>query len=322
VTEVRVRIAVPTFRRPDDLELLLPRLLEQAAHSARTDAGGTFSTRVLVVDNDPAGSAAGVAAEFAGEGVEYVREDWAGIAAARNRAMDESSADRLLVMIDDDELPQPRWLDALLDTWSREQAALVAGRVIASFESDLDPWIAAGDFFTRRNLTTGAEITVSAAGNVLLDLDQVRRLGIRFDESLGLSGGEDTLFSRQLHAAGGRMVWCAESVIHDRVPFSRMSRSWVLRRARSHGSTAVRVDLMLASTAGRLRVRTRRLIGGMLRVGLGVGRFLAGWVVRSPRHQARGLRAAMRGVGMITAVLGMRNEEYARPVKVLVDASR
>ena len=24
------------------------------------------------------------------------------------------------------------------------------------------------------------------------------------------------------------MVWCAESMIHDRVPVSRMSRSWVL----------------------------------------------------------------------------------------------
>ena len=323
MTEVRVRIAVPTFRRPNDLEHLLPQVLEQASHSARGGAGRTYSIRLLVVDNDPLGSAAGVAARFAESGVDYFREDRPGIAAARNRAMDESSADRLLVMIDDDELPQPRWLDALLDTWSREQAALVAGRVIARYASDLDPWIAAGDFFVRRNLTTGAEITVSAGGNVLVDLDQVRRLGIRFDESLGLSGGEDTLFSRQLHAAGGRMVWCAESVIHDLVPASRMSRSWVLRRARSHGGAAVRIDLMLASGAGRrLWIRARRLIGGMVRVGLGVGRFLAGLVLRSPRHQARGLRAAMRGVGMITAVLGIRHEEYARPVKVLVDASR
>ncbi len=277
---------------------------------------------MLVVDNDPLGSAAEVAAAFAEQGVEYVREDRPGIAAARNRAMDESAADRLLIMIDDDEFPQPEWLSSLLDTWSTEQAALVSGRVVAQYESDPDPWIEAGDFFTRRNLATGAEITVSAGGNLLLDLDQVRRLGIRFDESLGLSGGEDTLFSRQLHAAGGRMVWCAESVIHDRVPTSRMSRRWVLSRARNHGNAAVRVDLMLASSAARrFWIRARRLIGGLLRVALGGARFVAGLLVRSSRHQARGLRAAMRGTGMVRGSMGLAYQEYARPAGTLVDVA-
>ena len=321
MTKVGVTIAVPTFRRPRDLALLLPRLLEQASRLS-TPSDQVYLIRVLVVDNDPLGSAAEVAAALAESGVAYVREDRAGIAAARNRAMDESAADRLLIMIDDDELPQPRWLEALLETWGTERAALVAGRVIAHYESDLDPWIAAGDFFTRRNLATGTEIAVSAGGNLLLDLDQVRRLGIRFDESLGLSGGEDTLFSRQLHAAGGRMVWCAESIICDRVPESRMSRGWVLRRARSHGNDDVRVDLMLASTAPhRMWLRARGLIGGLLRIGLGGGRFVAGMVMTSQRHQARGLRAAMRGTGMIRGAMGVPYEDYARPDGVSVDVT-
>ena len=321
MNEVRATVAVPTFRRPLDLELLLPRLLQQAYHAGRTTAEN-YLVRVLVVDNDPLGSATEVAAAFADAGCGVRARGPAGIAAARNRAMDEAAADRLLIMIDDDELPsRDGWLRCC-DTWSTEQAALVAGRVVAEYESDPDPWIVAGEFFTRRNLATGAEITVSAGGNLLLDLDQVRRLGIRFDESWGSCGGEDTLFSRQLHAAGGRMVWCAESVIHDRVPTSRMSRGWVLRRAGSHGNAAVRVDLMLASSAaGRLWIRARRLIGGLLRVGLGGARFVAGLLVRSRRHQARGLRAAMRGTGMVRGSVGLAYQEYARPAGMLVDVA-
>jgi hypothetical protein len=162
-------------------------------------------------------------------------------------------------------------------------------------------------------MPTGTEIDVAAAGNLLLDLDQVRRAGVRFETTLGLAGGEDTLFSRALVRAGGTMVWCDESAAVDFVPPERMTRAWVLTRAWSHGNAAVLTDLRLTPEASaRLVVRTRWSARGLVRIAGGVTRWCVGLLTRSPRHRARGLRAACRGAGMVGGACGLAFVEYAR----------
>ncbi|WP_409329159.1 glycosyltransferase family 2 protein [Trujillonella humicola] len=305
---VRVTVAVPTFRRPEDLAELLPRLLEQVAE---VGAGGGYAAEVLVVDNDPAGSAAAVVAAV--PGVRYVVETRPGIAAVRNRAMDEAAGSRLLAFIDDDERPCENWLGALLATWAGSGAAAVSGRILADYTGDVDPWILAGRFFVRRRMPTGTEIDVAATGNLLLDLAQVRAAGTRFESALGLAGGEDTLFSRSLAHAGARMVWCDESAAVDRVPADRLTRRWVLTRAWSHGNATVLTELRLTpGTAARLGIRARGVLRGLLRIGGGGARWGLGVLTRSLTHQARGARAVLRGLGMVGGGLGVVYEEYAR----------
>jgi succinoglycan biosynthesis protein ExoM len=305
---VRITVAVPTYRRPDDLRAALPLLLEQARGTA-----DRYVADVLVVDNDPGRSGAAVVAELAAPELRYVAEPTPGIAAVRNRAIDEAAGSRLLAFIDDDERPMTGWLDALVTTWTATGAAAVSGRILAEYAGELDPWIRAGDFFVRRSLPTGTGIDVAATGNLLLDLEQIRRFGVRFSSALGLGGGEDTLFSRTLARAGGRMVWCDESVAVDRVPLSRMTRSWVLTRAWSHGNAAVLTELRLADgPGGRPAVRLRGMARGLLRVAGGAARWAWGALVRSDRHRARGLRALCRGAGMVGAACGVVFQEYAR----------
>jgi succinoglycan biosynthesis protein ExoM len=309
---VRVTIAVPTYRRPEDLRVALPLLLAQAREVGGR-AGGRYLADVLVVDNDAEGSGGAVVAESGAPDVRYVVEPTPGIAAVRNRAMDEAADTRLLAFIDDDERPLESWLAALVDTWERTGAAAVSGRILAEYAGELDPWIGAGDFFVRRSMPTGTPIDVAAAGNLLLDLDQVRRFGVRFASTLGMGGGEDTLFSRTLARAGGRMVWCDESAAVDRVPLQRMTRAWVLTRAWSHGNAAVLTELRLASgPRARAGLRVLWTGRGFVRVAGGAVRWLWGTVRRSDRHRARGLRAVCRGAGMVGAACGVIYEEYAR----------
>jgi glycosyltransferase involved in cell wall biosynthesis len=306
---VRITVAVPTFRRPDDLRAGLPMLLAHA-REVTADPSGRYVADVLVVDNDPGRSAEATVAEL---GARYVCEPTPGIAAVRNRALDEAAGTRLLAFIDDDERPEPGWLARLVETWEASGAAVVSGRILADYAGELDPWIRAGDFFVRRSMPTGTPIDVAAAGNLLLDLDQVRASGVRFESPLGMGAGEDTIFSRALVATGARMVWCNESAAVDFVPLSRLSRRWVLTRAWSHGNATVRVDLWLtAGRLARLRVRARGVVRGLLRVGGGALRWAWGVLSRSLRHQARGLRAVLRGAGMISGAFGVVYEEYAR----------
>lgn len=307
---VRVTVAVPTYRRPGDLRELLPLLLDQAREVA---SDGRYVVDVLVVDNDPAHSGAATVAGTAAPELRYVSEPTPGIAAVRNRALEEAGDARLLAFIDDDERPRPGWLQHLLDTWASNGAAAVAGRIVARFTEEPAPWLRAGDLFARRSMPTGTAIDVAAAGSLLLDLDQVRSLGVGFDAALGLGGGEDNLFTRSLVRAGGRIVWCDESVAVDPVPAERMTRDWLRRRAWSHGSGTVVIDLHLARHAPvRWGRRARWLVGGVLRVLAGLLRWGWGAVGGDGRRRTRGWWAAVRGAGMVAGACGLVYEEYAR----------
>ncbi|WP_181800775.1 glycosyltransferase family 2 protein, partial [Microbacterium sp. H6] len=262
---IRVTIGVPTYRRPELLRALLRTLPERIAECA--DLGVTVD--VLVVDNDPSGSAREVAAG-ASVPVRYVVEPEPGIVAARNRLLDECADRDLLAFIDDDEVPRERWLSALIEVWREHGADAVMGRVISVFDEDVDPWLLASGTFRRPPRETGTVLQVAAAGNLLLDLRSIRRLGLRFDPSLGLGGGEDTLFSRQLARRGGLIVWCNESETEDLVVAARLSRAWAAQRAFSSANAGTRIQLQL--TDGKIRrgvLRLRALVGGVARIVVG-----------------------------------------------------
>ncbi|NEM89974.1 glycosyltransferase family 2 protein [Galbitalea soli] len=305
----RILLVSLTFKRPEDLRAILPKLVEQAES---VDA----EVEILIVDNDPDGGAEDSVRGFAGTTaivVSYVHEPHPGIVAARNRALAEAAHHDILVFIDDDERPLEGWLDHLLETWRRYSPAAVVGAVISEYASEPDPWLAAGRFFDRRRLPTGTPITVFATNNLLLDLRRVRAAGVRFDERFGLTGGSDTLFSRQLAARGGALVWCDEAVVVDMVPDDRLTRSWVLRRAYRSGNSWTRTSLALEVTAlGRLRVRASVAPRGFVRVLGGSVQAALGRLTGSLSHQARGARTRARGAGMLAGAVGSVYAEYRR----------
>ncbi|MBX0299472.1 glycosyltransferase family 2 protein [Cryobacterium sp. 1639] len=301
----RVTIAVLTYQRPRDLAELLPALVRQAEE---VDA----AVDILIVDNDPAaGAREQVLRAGADAPIRYRHEPAPGIAAARNRALDECTA-RWLIFIDDDERPTPEWLTALLAAQASHRAVAVVGPVVSRYDITPSRWVEAGRFFERRRMATGTPVTVAATNNLLLDLHWVRRNGLRFDTRFGLTGGSDSLFTRQLHERGGRMVWCDEAVVIDVVPAKRLTREWVLRRAYRIGNASSRVRLNGRTGGQRQLLRLGFAAGGALRVIAGSLRALAGLLTGRLGHRARGTRTAARGAGMLSGALGSVYSEYSR----------
>lgn len=307
----RVTVCALTFRRPQ----LLPALVEALDGACREVDPAEAIIEILVVDNDPQGTGAAALADLHlthRTPVRWVVEPTPGISAARNRALSEADSSDALVFIDDDETPTPQWLARLLQTWREHHASAVAARVLPEYAVPPDPWILAGRFFDRRSLPTGTVVDVAATNNLLLDLRVVRGLGLRFDEQFGLTGGEDGLFTSALTRAGGRIVWCDEAAVTDLVPEGRLRRRWVLMRAVSHGNSSSLIDLQLMPEHRLAAARARFAAGGVARMGAGAARAVLGAIGRSSRHQARGLRTACRGVGMLAGAFGWRFREYAR----------
>lgn len=306
----RISVAVPTYRRPAELATLLDLILKQLRDLPADDV------RILVVDNDPDRSAQPVVAACGSEAVSYRRESRPGVAAVRNRALREAWNEDVLIFIDDDQLPGDGWLRGLVSTWQRSAGGSVAGPVVSELPADADSWIRDGGFFNRSyrdSLTTGDEIDEVATTNLLLDMAAIRSRNLIFDERFGLSGGEDSLFTRTLTRTGGRIVWSEDSRVFERVPTNRLNRSWVRRRAISSGNGVARVRLALESSAtARLRVRSILLVTGLARYGAGVVGVLTGILRRSESRHGRSTRTMFRGLGMCLGSVGITYLQYAR----------
>lgn len=313
-----VVVGMATFRRPELLAALLPAVLAQI-EDAGAIAGLPVQHRVVVVDNDPQESAREVVDSVGDPRITYAPEPRPGISSARNRLLDEARDVDVLVLLDDDETPHPGWLASMLGTYIAEEADAVCGPVHAVFEGEEDPWVAAGEYYLgqrREGLRTGAVLRRAATNNLLLDMAVVRRLGLRFDERFGLTGGEDSLFTGQLTAAGGRIVFCAEAVVDDLVPASRNTRAFQLARRKAQAATHVRVEQELAgSRPGRLANGARWLVIGGGQVVKGAVLAASGRATGDLRRRAQGESRVASGLGALGGCVGVVSSPYARARK-------
>lgn len=305
--DVTAVVALATFRRPDCLARILPQLVRQVEAAAVTG-------HVLVVDNDPDGGAAGQVRGISSSTVRYVHEPRPGIAAARNRALAESSAADVVIFIDDDEEPSPGWLETLMRHWLDWRCAAVTGPVVATFDGGRpDPWVLASGVFDRRSRPTGESRPGAASNNLLLDVARLRDLDLRFDDRYGLTGGSDTRLTHELVARGGVIRWVDEAEVVDHIPAARATRSWVLRRTFRTSNDWSRVALDLAEgRPARVRQRLELTARALVRVLRGMRHWMLGALSRDLSGRARGLVEIVESTGMALGAFGYVASEYHR----------
>jgi succinoglycan biosynthesis protein ExoM len=223
---IETSVVIPSYRRPEDLARAIDSVL------AQEDIASSFE--ILVVDNDPEGSAKPVVQAKAANDralIRYVHEKRPGISHARNTGVAEA-AGRYLAFLDDDEEADPHWLGHFLGTLQRFAADAVVGPVLPRF-----PDGAAIDAYRRRvytrdaRMSTGTRLLRWNIGNSIFDRARCFVGDEPFLPRLGRTGGEDTVFLRQLTRRGRTMVWCGEAVAWERVPADRLDADYLLRRA-------------------------------------------------------------------------------------------
>lgn len=315
----KVAIGVATFRRNDLLSSLLPVLLAQA-EQAGADGG------VIVVDNSPEGAARALVT--AGQTdpntsvaatrppLRYVHEPRPGIAAARNAAVDAARSEgvRLLAFLDDDEHPEPGWLSALVAQQRRSGAAGVGGPVLPKFDSPPGAWVLGSGQFDPRGHLDGASIPAAATNNLLLDLHQLHRAGLRFDDTFGLTGGSDSMLTRAMTSTHGlRISWATDAVVSEAIPQDRATRAWILRRQLRTGNDWTWVSLALARRPwGRYLARASLAARGAVRAVRGMAGVATGLLTADVRRRARGECDVATACGVLGGVVGYRRSEYRR----------
>ena len=110
---IKVDVCIITYNRLESLRHLLEGLDALVFNKKPKPC-----LNIIVIDNDPKGSARQVVHTFALKcvwPVHYYIESNRGIPQARNRAIKEARSDtNFIAFIDDDEIPAPQWLDELI----------------------------------------------------------------------------------------------------------------------------------------------------------------------------------------------------------------
>ncbi len=280
----RVTVAILTYRRSDELRRAIASVFANAVPGA--DAGWGLE-EILVVDNNPDGSAAPIVEEFRRSAakpgadrarrpaahrptIRHVHEAEPGIVPARNRALDEAAGD-VLVFIDDDEIALAGWPHGLLETMRNTAAALVGGPVVTEFTEPPDQWVLDTGFFDIPPHPDGAVRTWLSTCNVAIDLPRVRRAGLRFDPRY--PHGEDATFSRLAASKGLPLRWSATATVKEFIEPERTTLAWRRHRHRISTDAWVRADLDLdrsLSTQAAIVVRAgSRLVQGLVTAGFG-----------------------------------------------------
>jgi succinoglycan biosynthesis protein ExoM len=299
--EVSVAVCVLTYKRPVGLERLLKELNKLEFRKCVPP-----QLELVVIDNDPAGSAYSVFEALRSSlrwPAQYRIERRPGIAYARNQAVATAGPSKeYIAFIDDDEVPEPGWLDELLDVRRRYDADLVTGTVLPHFEETPPEWVLKLGYFDRPRYSTGCELDYARTGNVLIKSSLFWQQGIWFDERLAQTNADDTHFFMRVHRCGNKIVWADEAVIREHVPKDRLRIGWLLRQSCLGGNWYGECEFGLERSQ---RTRLERFAKGLARIGYGVC-LLSASLFRGTHVFLDGLRQMALGSGMVLSGVGIR----------------
>lgn len=301
---MKISICIPTYNRPVGLSNLLTSLTEITFTRCERP-----ELEVVVIDNYVIGNANDICKQF--ESIPFVplifrTENKRGISFARNKAIESVSVDTdFIAFLDDDEIPEPNWLDELLYTSAQCNADIVNGVIVPSFSTPLPDWIQKGGFFDRERFPTGQIIFEARTGNSLIKRNLFCKLG-GFDHRFALTGGEDTHFSMKAFRAGHKIVASDESIVYESIPASKMSPKWLLMRAYRIGNTFIRSNTYIY-TSKSLHIfwairALSRIAHGILRAPFGV--------IFGKAYFVKSLQSIFNGAGMLSGISGYRYHEY------------
>ena len=294
-----VALCICTFRRPEGLRHLL-------GHVEKLDFDGQL--HICVADNDAGAEGIAVVEALADDyrwpveahpvtdrGISYSRNTAAAAALRHNPAF--------VAFLDDDEWPEPQWLQELLRVQQATAADAIGGPTLSVFPESADDEAKQNQYYgADLKLPDGSACQLEAAGNFMVRASTLEALAPHFfHPDFALSGGEDLAFFMTLRDRQARMHWASEARVHETVPDDRLSIEWLRKRVIVIANSRVHVMRMLEPGIAASLVR------GIKTIGLGsVASLLtlAGLLHKGLSERARIMR--WKFWGKLTAHLQMR----------------
>jgi GT2 family glycosyltransferase len=302
---IGIVVCIPSFRRPQHLRLTLDSLANQ-----RTDR--RFA--VVLVENDASKrESVPVAIEFFWTGnipglciVEPRQGNCHAINAAFETALATFPAATKLLMIDDDEIASPDWLERMVDAAEATGADLVGGPVQPNFDDELKRGLRRHPAFRPAYDESGPVPVIYGCGNCLITRRVFETLADpAFDLKFNFLGGGDTDFFVRCRQAGMKFHWAADAVITETVPHSRTSPGWLVVRGLRIGAINYHIEVK----AARTYLARAKLLAKMLAM-LPLSLIRAGRLVFSEQKPIIALHPMTVAAGSALAAIGIEPQPY------------
>lgn len=217
-----------------------------------------------------------------------------GYAHVRNAALAAARGGDFLVFIDDDEVPDPGWLNAHLSALDEWRADVVFGPVRTVVPPGAPRWIDGGKLL--RESATQADGPTDGrvySGNTSIRLAFVEGERLHFDNQFNQTGGEDTDFFMRCRTAGACIVWCSRASVTETADPERVSLRWMLRRSyRSARNNVIYLRAEHQHSGLPILLRKFAQIGrGLVRCALGCLTFNSATIARGARDFALSMGA-------------------------------
>lgn len=289
-----ISVVVPTFNRPAGLKRAVTSVFRQTQTAKGFD--------LIIVDNAPDGSAASAIADLRRAcpntiNLIALHEPAAGVANARNCAMQAVRTD-LVAFLDDDQSAPESWLESLLQSYNKYPAAVTFGPVRTVLPTEACRHQSYfEDFFSREpGYESGYTESTFGCGNALIDFSKVPGHAPWFDTAMNESGGEDDVLFGRIRDAFGRFAWAADAPVWEHPPAMRVTLTYTLKRAFSYGQAPITLARR-ASGFPLFAILFWMLVGLVKSVWHGVHWLLLS-LMRHP-NRAFQLDKAVRGVGKL-----------------------
>lgn len=219
---------------------------------------------------------------------------------------------RHLLVIDDDEIAEPDWLERMCRTAETLQADIVGGPQVPVFADPSHARWAEHPVFAPPYRETGRVPALYSSGNLLVGRNVLTAMGPPFlDLRFNFMGGGDSDFLSRSAQKGFVLGWCAEAKVNETVPARRVEADWIRARSLRNGviSTLVEKKKRAGTPLAGLKVFLKSLA------------LLAASPLRGAIRLARtgsltsGLYPVYVALGRVLAEFGYANEQYRQPEK-------
>ncbi len=307
---VEVAITLPTFRRPEHLQKTLKSLENQrTAHNFVC----------IVMENDPDGGlGAEVAKRFfktsALRGI-VVNAHRRGNCSAYNAgwftALEQFENLRWLMVIDDDEVATPDWVEKMTLAAEELEVDLVGGPQIPLFEGNADPKWSRHPVFQPAHQTSGRVPIIYSTGNVLIAAKVLHHMGYPYlEEKFNFLGGGDSDFYSRCQSEGFSFGWENDAPVIETIPERRTEMSWLNARGLRNGAISTLIEKRAASGFGdKLKIITKSLAL------LAASPFRSFALFVKTGSPIIGIYHINVAVGRLLMEFGFANEQYREPEK-------
>ena len=243
--------------------------------------------------------------------IHYFLENNIGIAAARNRSVEEALKleAEWIAFIDDDAYPEKKWLEEYVICIHSHAADVYDGRYVLEYPKSTPDYLQ-----IQPHVGIEAEqLKFASTGNVLFHRKLVASNGLklRFNTEFNFCGGEDYELFRRASSYGITIRRSTKAIVYETVADSRATLTWNLARRFHHGQVNSIVSLLHNGLSYTI---IRKTVLGILKIfsgTVGLPLFpLFPFSFYSRRYVYKSMCRISYGVGLFAGLLKFTNQTY------------